>query len=228
MALLLSEKVPYVLTVFVAALGFAVSQTLDRYNRVPTIEYSVEKMSILGDVAALDGAAKGASGPTVFLDRLPPIGQAGFVLTLRNISPTHVVRCLRVDVALLPRVGGPSPAISNWVTSTSASAPVKRRGAEQKDRPGLTVIDMQPGTWIDLRMNASNVGDFSVIPRACSTAELEPDSSGGDLPVVKKRSFETVFVQYALEVFWVGVAAWSVLLVIALLRKLRPGMKHDA
>ena len=222
MKALMSEKAPYVVTVFVATLGFLISQTVDRYNKAPTVEFSIEKTGLLADVVALSGAAS-AAGPKIFLDVLPSLGQSGYVLSLENISSTHVITCARFDFLLLPRPGGPSPSISNWVTSTSATSPVKRLGAEKKERLGVTVVDMQPGGWIELRINASNVGDVSILPRPCGASELGPGAAKSDLPIVQPRSFGTMLSKYGMQVFWLALAAWAALLAFLLAKRLVGG-----
>lgn len=226
--LLLGEKAPYVVTLFVAVLGFTANQTIARYNNGPTVEYAIKQTAVLGDVVAINDLSSASSAPKVFPTYLPPLTQAGYILSLENISSSHIVRCVRVELVLLPRPGGPPASISSWITSTSATAPVRRVGAESKDRPGVTILDMQPGGWLEIRMNAANVGDVSVVPRACSKDEMGSGAIAPDLPLVLPRNFGTVFAKHAMTVFWFGLACWTGLLALLFISRVRKAASNGS
>jgi hypothetical protein len=86
-----SDKAPYVVTLFVAALAYVTSQTVDRYNKSPTIEYSIKKTAVLGDVVAIGGARDAASGPKMFLDKLPSFIQAGYIFSIERTYPRRML-----------------------------------------------------------------------------------------------------------------------------------------
>lgn len=220
-AILRSEKAPYVVTLFLGALGFAGIQATERYNKGPTLEYSVEKTAVLGEVVAAEASASAASTPMIFLTTLPSFTQAGYIFSIENISSTYTVKCVRFDLVLLPRAGGPSPTVSNWLTSTSATAPVKRFGAEAMERPGVTALDIQPGGFIEIRMNAANVGEISVLPSACNGEGRTVGAPTAELPTVLPRSFGTVLAKHAMTVFWFALAFGGVVLAGLLFTRLK-------
>lgn len=222
----LSEKAPYAVTLFFAALGFTANQTMDRYNKGPTIEYSIEKTAVLGDVVAAEDHSKPASGATVFLALLPPFTQAGYILKLENISQSYIVKCARVELMLLPRPGGPAPVISNWTTSTSAATPVRRLGAETKERPAVTALDMQPGQWMEIRLNAANVGDVSVVPSPCPAEGRSVAAMTTEVPTMVPRSIVTLFSKHAMKIFWLGIFVWAALLVVIFFARSDTGAKR--
>ena len=220
---ILSEKAPYVVTLFVAALGFVVWQTLDRYNRVPTLEYAVDRTAVLGDVASVLGAASTVIFPTT----LPALYESGYTVLLTNISSTHVIRCVRVDLLLLPRAGGTSPVVSNWLSSTSGSRPVRQQVGSDKDRPSTTVLGMQPGQWVELRLNAKHVGSTSVLARACGSEEGVAEQMT-DLPVIVPRSAATVFARHAFTLFGLGLLMWCAILVAAFVHRMKKSEPREA
>ena len=197
---LIHERAPYVVTVLVAAIGFFLAQNLEDYRRAGVVEYSYEKTSALGDVIAVKSMEGSASVPVVFLSRVPDYAQAGYVLSLRNISSTHVLKCARFDVLMVPRIGVDRATISGWHTSTSLEHPVRSSRDANSGLPNVKVFDMQPGGEIEIRINASNAVAVSLIPGGCAA-----DEGGTAVPTVKSRSMETVLVRHGMTFVWVGL-----------------------
>lgn len=220
-----SDKVPYVVTLFVAALGFALSHTLSKYDKLPIVEYWWTEGSALGDVDAVASAA--ASGAVVYQATLPNSRESGFVLTIQNISATSVIRCAKFNVLKLPHPLGPEPKVSNWITSTPVDSAVRRSSSGEIGRQSVVVYDMQPDSQLDIRMNATHVRGLALVATGCGDSELGQGKQETDVPVLKARSLETAFLKYAMPMFWLGLVAWIAFLAVILHSKLKSRSFQD-
>jgi hypothetical protein len=213
--LLLQEKTPYLLTVFMAVVGYAAAQAVDGYKSPGLIEYTLEKTAPLGDIVAIKAMRPEDVGTGVYLTALPDYFQAGYILTLRNMSSTGVLKCGRFDIMLLPRLGSPNPTISGWLTSTTVGLPVRSRSAENNGSPRVEVYEMQPGAELSIRLNTSNVGDISLFPSACESE----GGKAGEIPVVKPPSVMSLIVRYGSTLLVLGSVLIITLLIFSIRRR---------
>ena len=208
--LLTIDKAPYVVTLAVAVIGFLVNQTLGRYDKIAIIEYSIRIGSAMGDV---DAARPGASYPEVAGTRIHPITvvntlDRGYVLELRNISSAVVIRCTRFLAIKSPEHFAPPPTVSYWMLSSSADSLVKTSNSGKLEVLEFTVFDMQPGAEVQLRLNGRNIQTLIPVASPCADSDVPPGTTTGQLPVIKRSSWETVFIKYALDAFWLGLVVW--------------------
>lgn len=230
-AVFTSDKAPWIFTAFVAALGFVLSQSLARFDRTPIIEYSLTKGPPLGDVAAV-AARRGTSSPKQdywwFSNEVKGSKETGFVLRLENIATATVARCAKFQIAKTPIPGDNGiPVISEGLYGTDVESLMSYKANGDTQTPGFTVIDMQPGASIELRLNTLHTLDLVVIATGCSDGDAGPGRSAVEPPLIFHRSVRTYLLKFALPFLWICVAVWSAFMLFAIIAAYRRGASGE-
>src|SRR5258708_4346482 len=149
---LFTDKAPYLITLFVAALAWTVVRTVDRLSGLPVIQYQMSVQS------------------TDFVD-----SQSGQMSTirLRNITSTTTFECMIFVVQAEPPGGKyvfDKPADSRYIVRGSAVA----SGTVTVETPYLVQIKLQrffPGGDIEFGVTSFSNGALSTKVQRCRTED---------------------------------------------------------
>ncbi|MGE0874114.1 MAG: hypothetical protein AB7O31_05515 [Burkholderiales bacterium] len=135
----MGEKVPYMLALFVGALGWAVSHTSERLISSPTVEYSI------------------AYDP---VDPVKPDERKRVTVRIRNLSDKETFRNVtfvlrrQSESAMLKFIGGSSaivPRAPAWIGESEA--------VEQEDAVQFSLALVPPGSTIELHADVSGIDE---------------------------------------------------------------------
>lgn len=199
-----AEKAPYVVTLFVAALGWTALRTSDRLLQTPFVEYQTKK-----DVVPHTGSGKYA------------------LVQLRNVTTIQSYECFLLEFV------GPSSAFDSGATNFhiayNGTVAVNVGVITNSDSNWrFKVQDFMPGADVVVGVLANERAPFRVMVRPCeATPSVDPkDESKAKrnvTPVLLERSFHTWYVEYELLVLWVGLLLW--LLMLVCIHALKPAIK---
>jgi hypothetical protein len=205
----LTDKAPYIITVFFAALAWTVVRTVDRLSGLPVIQYQTSVQS------------------TDFLD-----SQAGQMSTirLRNITSATTFECLIFVVQAEPPGSTyvfDKPADSRYIVRGTAVA----SGTVTVETPYLVQIKLErfwPGSDIEFGVTSFGNGAMTTKVQRCRT-EDEPQSAfagvgvvgkpekDSPFPVLLENGWQTSFVEHETYWLWGALLLWGLLLVILLI-----------
>jgi len=183
-AALLVEKAPYVLTLFVAACGWLVTYTVARYEKVPLVEYST----------STDGQDVRNGENSIFST------------TLRNISPSGLVACVRLQFTARDH-GGRDVQMKNQEL-VSISGPLTDVIFTDRDKAVIFQMDLHPEAAVELPMTATTPATLTVRLAPCELPTGLP--ANGPLPVLMEASLKTSIIQHSLGVLWLGFIALAI------------------
>ena len=206
---LLTDKAPYIITVFVAALAWTVVRTVDRLSGLPVVQYPTSAQS------------------TDFLD-----SQAGQISTirLRNITSATTFECLIFVVQAEPPGGAyvfDKPADSRYIVRGTAVA----TGTVTVETPYLVQVKLErfwPGSDIEFGVVSIGNGAMTTKVQRCR-AEDEPQPAFAGISVVEKpekdspfpvlleNGLQTSFVEHETYWLWGALLLWAALLAILLM-----------
>lgn len=190
-----AEKAPYVVTLFVAVLGWTALRTSDRLSNTPFVEYSVQNQS---------------TGET----------SGGYLATvrLRNVTSAQTFDCFIVEQLTRGNFG---EAVNQRVVYRGAVASNATVSVAQPRNWQWQVKDFMPGTDISLSAPMRAPADFKVLVRPCENAGAAANATekegGGKpkraTPIFLERSMVTWYVEHELAVLWGGLVAWLFFLI---------------
>lgn len=184
-----AEKAPYLLTLFVALIGWLVTYTASRYERAPLVEYAIDDAD--GQLICNGATAK------------------EFITTMRNISPSASIACVRIlfsarspgsdtNVSLekgeLVHIAGPT------VFPVFNKLPAEEIIVFQ--------MDLHPGAAIAVPVSTTIPARLSLALAQCELPSGQPSS--GSLPVLLASSWQTWLIRHSLSVLWVGGVLFAV------------------
>lgn len=203
---LFSDKAPYIITVFVAALAWTVVRTVDRLSGLPVIQYQTSVHS------------------TDFLD-----SQAGQMsaIRLRNITSTTTFECLIFVVQAEPPGGAyvfDKPADSRYIVRGTAVS----SGTVTVETPYLVQIKLErfwPGSDIEFGVTSFGNGAMTTKVQRCRTEDEPQRAFAGvsvvgkpekdsPFPVLLENGWQTSFVEHETYWLWGTLLLWAVLLPI--------------
>lgn len=190
-----SEKAPYVVTLFVAALTWTMLRTSDRLVNTPFIEYRIDPVRIDNK---LDGVE----------------------IRFRNITPSSSFECFLVTVASSSpdklRFGDPTVQ-RHFLRGTVAAALTVTRA--KPDEWEIQATDLLPGADIALQVPVIGKDEPRIMVRQC--LEDEPGIKSEDregskkktsprpgIPTLLHRSLTTWFVEFELLILWAALGVW--------------------
>lgn len=184
---LLAEKVPYLLTLFVAACGWLVSYTVGRYEKAPLLEYSTS----VGE--------RMASNKT---------GSA-FVTTLRSLSTSELAACARV-VFTARSVGSRVEIALTLGEVGQLAGPITSNTFKNLGKSAMFQMELHPGAVVELPMETEAPAILTIAQTPC---ESEGGMQvGGALPVLMESSLKTWLIRHSLAILWFGIVAWALAL----------------
>lgn len=195
---LISEKAPYVVTLFAAALSWLTIRTSDHLATVPFVEYRV------------------ASEPKT----KPP----GFDLRLRNITAGSTFDCFQL--MLIVRRGdsltfGEAKDQQIELRGTVFSSLTVTRVAEREW--DIKAEDVAPSADITLFVPSTGQGSPAVLVESCpaqdpSTKNASSDGTSGSprglAPVLVEASWATWMLDHEMLILWVALAVWFVVMIL--------------
>ena len=205
---LLTDKAPYLITLFFAALAWTVVRTVDRLSSLPVIQYQMSPQS------------------ADFVDS--QLGQMS-TIRLRNITLTTTFECLIFVIQAEPPGGKyffGKPADNRYILRGTAVA----SGTVTVEAPYLTQITMQrfwPGSDIEFGVTSFGNGTMSTKVQRCRTDDESqpipatvnaPEKSDKEapFPVLLEEGWQTSFVEHETYWLWSALLLWAVFLAIAL------------
>lgn len=206
--IVLTDKAPYIITIFVAALAWTVVRTVDRLSALPVIEYQTSAQS------------------SDFLDSQP--GQMSTV-RLRNITLATTFECLIFVVQADPPGGAyvfGRPADSRYIVRGTAIA----SGAVTVETPYLAQIKVTkfwPGSDLEFGVTSFGNGTISTKVQRCRIEdESHPASADTSVagkpekdspfPILLEKGWQTSFVEHETYWLWGALLIWVALLAILL------------
>lgn len=206
-----TDKAPYVVTLFIAALGWTALRTSDRLQQTPFIEYRTAQEAI-----QQKGGAKYA------------------VVQLRNVTTAHSFECFRLELVGPPNAFTSTPANLYFAYRGTVAARAKVELA-QASNWRWEVRDFASGADILVGAPLQGNSAFQVMVRPCDAPAVAEAKDGGKdgakvkppaAPVLLERSLQTWYVEYELLLLWIGLLLWLVALVVINALKSTPKPVH--
>ena len=194
-----SEKAPFIVTLFIAALSWTAIHTSERLSSTPFVEYRI--------------------APTH-----SESGVQGIEIRLRNITASSRFDCFGLTLVTRRqetlKFGDAKSQQHHLRGTVFASLTVK----QAKDNEwGIDVANLSPGADIALFVPTSGDGSPVVLASSCPSVPVMPkggekgDADKGEkpaaaVPVLIQRSFTTFFVEYEITILWGALVAWLALM----------------
>ena len=226
----LREKMPYVITILIAALGWTVVRTADRFASLPFIEFSIVQ-----------------SG-------------ADSSIRLKNITNDKAFECVMVLFALSDDKNVPLEFAPQNPTKMAIRGHTLFKSSPRLSNSPTEIVQeisgFGPGSDMELTFQAKNeAGRLRVFASQCENS-LGDDTSGKNAdesrdkstgkedsgesqkakskfaPILIERSWKTFFVQYDIEILWFAMFIWicmfSVFSIVASKRKERTARSDES
>lgn len=190
-----SEKAPYVVTLFVAALAWTMLRTADRLVNTPFIEYRIDPVKIDNK---LDGIE----------------------IRFRNITPSSSFECFLVTVASdsTEKLRFGEPASQKHVLRGTVAAALTVTRAKPNEWE-IQATDVLPGADIALRVPVIGKDQPRIMVRQCReegpVVKSEDREGSGKkasprpvVPTLLQRSLTTWFVEFELLILWAALSVW--------------------
>lgn len=205
----ISEKAPYVVTLFVAALAWTTVRTSDRLSSVPFVEYRITP-------------------------ERSESGQSGVELRLRNVTAASKFDCFLLLLAPHKDASlkfGDLKDMDVRLRGTVLARPEPTHANEYEWE--IKISKMSPGADLSLFIPSSGSGNAAVLVSPCpnevSTAvpaadneakkgvekNEAPKSAAPSPPILIERSGLTFFVEYEIAILWVGLGGWLLLMLVS-------------
>jgi hypothetical protein len=199
---LINDKAPFVVTLFVAALSWTAIRTSDRLASIPFIEYRT----------LLVKSEQGVSG---------------IELRLRNITAASKFECFLLTLVARRhdtlKFADPKDQQHRLRGTVFSSLKVTRSKVDEWD---VEAKNLAPGADISLFVPATGAGEPAVLGSACANVPTVFEASpteGADkkaaskiapeaVPILVERSFATRFVEYEIEILWLALSLWLILM----------------
>lgn len=188
-----AEKAPYVITLFVALLGWTALRTSDRLHETPFVEYQTTTFS----------TAPGSKGNFA-------------AIRLRNVTSGQTFDCFILEQLASAKFGDSTDQRIIYRGNVAANTTLLKAAPANWQ---WEVRDFMPGA--DLELGAPTVGSepWNVLVRPCQEAPRPANAkegsvkSKGSTPVLMERSLVTRYVEHELPVLWAGLVLWLLFLV---------------
>lgn len=207
-----AEKAPYVVTLFVAALGWTALRTSDRLQQTPFVEYRTTHEAV-----QQKGGARYA------------------LVHIRNVTTAHSFDCFRLEFVGPPNAFG-AVAANSYFSYRGTVASRARVELAQSANWRWEVKDFMSGADMVLGVPLQGDTRFQVMTRPCDAAPAAEAKGEGAkdgaksktpaAPLLLERSLQTFYVEYELALLWIGLLVWLMTLVV--LNALRPAPPKPA
>lgn len=196
-----SEKAPYIVTLFVAAVAWTSVRTAERLSSTSFIEYRLDNV-------------QSGSGRTV-------------EVRLRNITQNSVFPCFQLMIASPDAKQLTFGASETWDQLLRGTVLVL--GSPKRAVADEAVVEIQnlyPGGDFAVRIPAKGTADPRLLVRGC-TPSLAPPSTSGDhdkaksssgsnpVPILVPWSARTFFVEWEMAILWLALVLWGLLMLAA-------------
>jgi hypothetical protein len=191
-----AEKAPYVITIFVAVLGWTALRTSDRLQQIAFVEYQTES------APSASGRGKDA------------------VIRLRNVTTAQSFSCFILE-QLTPAKFGDGADQRIRYRGTVAAKTTLLKAAEANWQ--WEVRDFSPGADLELGAPLQEGAKWNVLVRPCDPSPIVAAKKDADkkeaaadkpsAPVFIEKSMVTWYVEHELTVLWAGLVLWLALLI---------------
>lgn len=206
--LLASEKAPYIVTLFVAAVAWTSVRTAERLSGTPFVEYRIDDQR----------TDKGRS----------------LEFRLRNITQSAMFPCFQLmvvpaDVQSLELQ--PSEQWDQIIRGTVLVLGTYQRAV--RDEAVIEIENLFPGGDFAVRIPVKGTGDPRLLATSCAatqssspapsaeTSKPKPAAAPPAPPILVPRSARTFFVEWEMAILWAALASWGILMLVVLLAKPR-------
>lgn len=203
-----SEKAPYIVTLFVAAVAWTSVRTAERLSGTPFVEYRIDDQR----------TDKGRS----------------LEFRLRNITQSAMFPCFQLMVAsadVQSLALQPSEQWDQVIRGTVLVLGTYQRAV--RDEAVIEIENLFPGGDFAVRIPVKGTGDPRLLARNCapkqssgvaSSAEpskSKPAAASQAPPILVPRSARTFFLEWEMAILWAALASWGILMLAVLLVKPR-------
>ena len=180
-----AEKAPYLVALFIAAVGWTIVRTTDRMSATPLVEYLVQTQVTAGN----------SSHTTV---------------RVRNITTSVRFSCFELTVASVRNSSLRfDPSQPHGLVIRGGVLSKVSKSATEPELARFIVQDFNPGA--DLEIGLKTAGNDS--PRLLASPCL-PTSKENVEPVLIERSPTSRLVEHELFFLWLGLLTWLVLILL--------------
>jgi hypothetical protein len=206
---LASDKAPYIVTLFVAAVAWTSVRTADRLSGTPFVEYRITDQ-------------RSDAGRTL-------------EIRVRNITQSAMFPCFQLMVAspdsrsltLLP-----SDQWDQVIRGTVLVLGSPKRAVH--DEAVIEIQNLYPGGDFAVKLPVKGAGDPRLLAKGCAPMPAAPSDSGADAnkskalglspapPILIPLSARTFFVEWEMTILWATLVLWGVLMLVVQLAKANP------